>query len=160
LVLIFMGILFPIIDSLIIKPIQIEQQISILTKINEFEKVTYTSDIEQRLRLDILSKAEKLIEKNQVSINLATRYNDDPWKFYSGVIFWLFVLIAFLFQKQKWYIKIGSFIMLIIIILGIGAIGLLLPTIINPWVNYISYPILQIIFLISLLDLKLEKKKT
>ena len=75
-------------------------------------------------------------------------------------LLFILVLIAFLFQKQKWYIKIASFIMLIIIILGIGAIGLLLPTIINPWFNYIGYPILQIIFLISLLDLKLDKKKT
>jgi len=46
-------------------------------------------------------------------------------------------------------------LMIVLFILVVGYIGLLLPTIGTPWVNYFLYPILQIIFFISFLDIKL-----
>ena len=153
------GVCYPFIDSLFIKPVQIEQEISILTKINDLSNRKLSKDIELKLYADINAKAEKLITNNQISENLIYRYNNDPWKLYSGILLWIIVLIALLFQKQKLMMKIAPIFLLILIIAGIGAIGLMLPTIISPWVNYFGYPLLQIVFLVSSMDIKPEKKK-
>jgi len=105
--------------------------------------------------LDSTFNKEKYIENNQISINFINRYKNCPGKFYSGILLWLIVLVAALFQKQKWYMKIAMMLMIVLFILVVGYIGLLLPTIGTPWVNYFLYPILQIIFFISFLDIKL-----
>jgi len=62
-------------------------------------------------------------------------------------------------KKLKWYMKIASIIMVLIFIAAIGAIGLLLPTIGSPWVNYFIYPALQLVLLGSILDIKTKKEK-
>lgn len=152
------GMLFPLIDSLLIKPTQIQQEIAILNEINKIEEIEMQTDIEKRLKDDIEKKVEKYIENNQISINLINRYNSDPWKFYSGILLWVIVLVAIIFQKNKWYMKIAMMLMVVFFILCIGFVGLLLPTIGSPWVNYFLYPILQIIFLVSLLDIKAKNE--
>lgn len=133
------GILSPLIDSLFIKPTQIQQEIAILKEINKIKEIEIQNNI----------------ENNQISINFINRYKNCPGKFYSGILLWLIVLVAALFQKQKWYMKIAMMLMIVLFILVVGYIGLLLPTIGTPWVNYFLYPILQIIFFISFLDIKL-----
>lgn len=133
------GMLSPLIDSLFIKPTQIQQEIAILKEINKIKEIEIQNNI----------------ENNQISINFINRYKNCPGKFYSGILLWLIVLVAALFQKQKWYMKIAMMLMIVLFILVVGYIGLLLPTIGTPWVNYFLYPILQIIFFISFLDIKL-----
>jgi len=149
------GMLSPLIDSLFIKPTQIQQEIAILKEINKIKEIEIQNNIEKRLKDDIEKKLEKYIENNQISINFINRYKNCPGKFYSGILLWLIVLVAALFQKQKWYMKIAMMLMIVLFILVVGYIGLLLPTIGTPWVNYFLYPILQIIFFISFLDIKL-----
>lgn len=154
------GIFFPVIDSLLIKPIQIEQEISVLNKIHDLEGKEFSSEIEKRLKNDIELKVKKYLENNQVSINLKQRFYADPWKFYSGISVWVIVLFMLVIQKKtKWYMKIASIIMVLIFIAVIGAIGLLLPTIGSPWVNYFLYPALQLVFIGSILDIKTKKEK-
>jgi len=94
-----------------------------------------------------------------LSFDIKKAYKDDPWKFYSATIIWILCFYLLLFQKMKFIQKVGSLIMVILFIIGIGIIGLLLPDIYSPWINYIGFPILQIIFLISLLDIKTKKKE-
>jgi hypothetical protein len=158
-VFIIIGMLFPLIDSLLIKPIQIEQEISILNRIHDLEGMDLSTEVEKQIKADIDLKVEKYFENNQVSINLKQRYIEDPWKLYSGILFWIIILFILMFQKNlKWYMKIASCFVVLILIVAIGAIGLLLPTMGSPWVNYFMYPLIQIVFLASLLDLKPKKK--
>lgn len=156
--ILIIGILYPFIDSIFIKPTQIQQEIQILNQINEIEMIETRTDLENRLKNDIESKVDNYIANKQISIDLIARYKNDPWKFYSGIVLWLIVFVAIFFQKQKWYMKIAMILMVGLFILCIGSIGLLLPTLGTPWVNYIIYPILQIIFLISSLDIKTKKE--
>jgi hypothetical protein len=70
-----------------IKPIQIEQEISILNRKNELEGLQLATEIEKQLNDDIDLEVEKHLEDNQGSIVLEQRYTDDPCKLYSG--FWV-----------------------------------------------------------------------
>ena len=157
-ILLIIGMLLPLIDSLLIKPIQIEQEISVLNKIHELEEKEFSTEIEKQLKSDIDLKIEKYLDNNQVSINLKQRYDEDPWKLYSGISFWVIILIILLLKKElKWYMKIATIIMVLLFIAIIGTIGLLLPTLGSPWVNYFVYPVIQIVFMISMLDIKTKK---
>ena len=153
------GVLYPFIDSLIIKPIQIQQELSIFKDIKTLDKVESYSEVQKQLYDDINNKIEKYLSTNSLSFDIKQAYKDDPWKFYSATIIWILCFFALLFQKLKLIQKVGSLIVVVLFIIGIGVIGLLLPDIYSPWINYIGFPTLQIIFLISLLDIKTKKKE-
>lgn len=160
-VLLILGMLFPLIDSLLIKPIQIDQEISVLNKIHELEKIEFSTEIEKQLKRDIDQKVERYLDHNHVSISLKQRYFEDPWKLYSGIVIWVILLFILLLRKEiKWYHKIATALLVILFIAGIGAVGLLLPTLGSPWVNYFVYPIIQIVFLVSAMDIKTKKRVT
>nr|WP_320120845.1 hypothetical protein [uncultured Sphaerochaeta sp.] len=160
-ILLILGMLFPLIDSLLIKPIQIDQEISVLNKIHELEKVEFSTEIEKQLKRDIDQKVERYLDHNHVSISLKQRYFEDPWKLYSGIMIWVILLFVLVFRKElKWYMRIASVFLVILFISGIGAVGLLLPTLGSPWVNYFMYPIIQIVFLVSAMDIKTKKRVT
>ena len=46
--------------------------------------------------------------------------------------------------------KVAAFFLLAVIGLVLGGVGYILPTIVNPWVNYIGFPALQLVALISI----------
>ncbi|MDD3231088.1 MAG: hypothetical protein PHE09_18020, partial [Oscillospiraceae bacterium] len=52
------------------------------------------------------------------------------------------------FEDQK--TKVFAFLLLALFGGVLGWIGYIIPTIFNPWINYIGYPVLQLIALIAL----------
>ena len=57
-------------------------------------------------------------------------------------------LVIFMNTFKGFKSKILGFVMMGILGVFFGGIGILIPTILNPWVNYIGYPILQLVILI------------
>lgn len=70
------------------------------------------------------------------------------WKGLSGASLWiLFALLGLggTFGKDS---RLAAFLVLGIVAIVLGVIGSILPTVYNPWVNYISFPLLQLVLLI------------
>ena len=80
------------------------------------------------------------------------------WKAISGASFWLLFAIAALFGAFGDENKVAGVIGLSIIGAIFGYIGALIPTIYNPWVNYLGFPALQI-GVILFLSSRSKKKK-
>lgn len=75
------------------------------------------------------------------------------FKFLSGGAFaWLITLcVPFMNTFENKKMKVLAFLLLALFGGILGAIGYIIPIIFNPWVNYIGYPILQLIILIALI---------
>ncbi len=74
-------------------------------------------------------------------------------KFFAGA-FWCILVtvwVPFMNTFHKRSDRILAFIMMIGITLIVGYLCMLIPIIINPWVNYIGIPILQLVLVIILL---------
>jgi hypothetical protein len=143
-------VLFPLLDSLVIKPLQIRQKIDILQKIGELDNQQTISPEAKSLRTAVNADIDAFLKNQNVDIAPVPRVTGQPWKFVSGASIWLLFFVILLFQQQKLYIKVLA----LILVLGIGAflgyIGTLIPTLVSPWFNYIGYPIVQMVFLASL----------
>lgn len=76
------------------------------------------------------------------------------WRFIGGAWFFLLLSVIFFFSKQK------SHYIYIPVLLGcfFGIIGALLPIVITPWINFIGFPIVQVL-LISAMGLAARRKK-
>jgi hypothetical protein len=70
------GILYPFIDSLIVKPIKIQQELSILKDIKALEKVESYSEVQKQLYNDINHKIEKYLSVNSLSF---VSGESSPW---------------------------------------------------------------------------------
>ena len=46
--------------------------------------------------------------------------------------------------------KVLAFLLLVLFGGILGGVGYIIPTLFNPWINYIGYPVLQLIALIAL----------
>jgi hypothetical protein len=81
--------------------------------------------------------------------------SNNAGKFISGAIIWCFFLTYAVISELKKNHKLsGSTIMAIISIIVIGVflgwVATLIPTIVSPWINYLLFPIIQIIGLIMI----------
>lgn len=78
--------------------------------------------------------------------------NISLFKFLSGAaLAWIIALcVPFMKTFKDKKSKVLAFL-LIMVFGGIcGGVGFIIPTIFNPWINYIGYPILQLVVLIAL----------
>lgn len=83
-------------------------------------------------------------------------FNDPTiwWKALSGAALWIILLIFFVLsqiQTKKFSgSTFGTAAIFLVFVFALGGIGLLIPTIFSPWVNYICFPVFQIALLIWL----------
>ncbi len=102
--------------------------------------------------LDDLEKLELHVWK--LNLNGVVSYSGpvSNWgKFLSGFSLWILFSVIFIFDKKNSIgKKIGSILVLLIVGAIFGGVGMLIPIIYSPWVNYIGYPALQLVVLIIL----------
>jgi len=147
-------IVFPIINSLLIVPAQVNIQYDMLIKLREISKIETKDQVELKLIDSIKSKAFESANPKEITLDFPTLYYSNLIKFYSSIILWAIVFVMLIFQKQKLLLKIGSLILVAVFAFIIGYIGLLIPDIVSPWVNYFGFPIIQVIFLAIVLNVK------
>ena len=81
-----------------------------------------------------------------------TTNNIPLFKFLSGgALAWIIALcVPFMNTFKDNKTKVFAFLLLILFGGILGGIGYIMPIIFNPWINYIGYPVLQLIALIAL----------
>jgi hypothetical protein len=148
-------ILFPFIDTNIIQPSKLNQEIKnleLLLKIDKTKLVEYPelmemySDIIERMNKDIKIKRDK---------------KAIPWwlKFLAGgSIAWLLIFLLPFVKYDKGSSKFLALILILIIGCIFGGIGLLIPSFEIIQINLFLYPGLQLILLITIAFIFQQKK--
>lgn len=149
--LIVTAIVFPYIDANFFFYNRIEKRVSILQSLSEIdmEKVSQYPALQEEYDA-IISEIEK---QRELSISSVQTTNNVPlFKFLSGgALAWIIALCVPLmntFKDNK--TKVLAFLLLVLFGGILGGVGYIIPTLFNPWINYIGYPVLQLIALIAL----------
>lgn len=149
--LIVTAIVFPYIDANFFFYNRIEKRVSILQSLSEIdmEKVSQYPALQEEYDA-IISEIEK---QRELSISSVQTTNNAPlFKFLSGgALAWIIALCVPLmntFKDNK--TKVLAFLLLVLFGGILGGVGYIIPTLFNPWINYIGYPVLQLIALIAL----------
>lgn len=150
---------FPVVDVLIIRPLQINQKIDLLQKIGTLDSLSLSSPEANALRKAINQEIDQYLQGRTININPVSRILDQPWKFVTGAVLWVLFFLILLFQRQKLYVKILALILVLFVGAFLGYVGTLIPNIFSPIFNYIFYPIVQIVFLASLFNKSAVKKE-
>lgn len=150
-------LIFPYIDANFFFFNRIEKRVEILQSLSEIdmEKVSRLPVLQKEYD-SILSEIEKQREWSISGViaseQSSTASNNSLFKFLSGGSFaWIIALcVPFMNTFKDKKTKVFGFLLLILLGGFLGGIGYIIPTISNPWVNYIGFPILQLIALIAL----------
>lgn len=150
------AIIFPYIDANFFYYSRIEKRVSILQNLSEINIEKVSQYPELRREYDgILSEIQK---QRELSIFGITSYEKNEnnvllFKFLSGGAFAWFITLCVPFMNtfENKKMKVLAFLLLALFGGILGGIGYIIPIIFNPWVNYIGYPILQLIILIALI---------
>ena len=132
-VIVVIALVFPYIDANFFFYNRIEKRVNILHSLSEIEK--------QR----------ELSISNVISMEQTTS-NIPLFKFLSGgALAWIITLcVPFMNTFKDKKTKVITFFSLALIGGILGGVAYIIPTIFNPWVNYIACPVLQLIILITL----------
>ncbi len=151
-------IFFPIIDRVFFYQQRINFKLETLTRLNNIKQDELDSAIEIELYHSTIRDIENYISVKQYNLNLIENIRNNIWKFLTGILFWTIIFILLIFSREfKFFSKLGSLILTAIIGMFFGVIGTYIPDIFNPIVNYILYPILQILFILSLFNIPVLK---
>jgi hypothetical protein len=156
--LIFTLILLPlilIIGSYFYENIRLEQRVGILKELASIKE----SEIENAKLKDYYNELVSTLVKNDTtSFTVIMKANENKfdlnniivvWKLISGSVIGVLIMIAALFAKyDKLILKIIGFFVVGIITALVAGLGLLIPTIDPPIINYIGYPVIQLILVI------------
>lgn len=155
-------LLFPYLDANIFYYKRINDRVEILEKVSALdsdliaENSTLKTEYE-RILVEISNQPESMVssiltKENSISATIA--------KFISGgFLFWVIAFCCFGLKGFKNFgYKLLGFVMFLIIGVLFGFIAKAIPTIFNPWVNCIGFPIILIIF--AALLLTSNKKST
>jgi hypothetical protein len=135
--------------------IRIEQKVRILKELSSIKESeientqlkTYYDDLVSSLVKTDLPSAKNIQTSNVNKMDFTNSIV--LWKFLSGSILGILLMIVALFAKyEKAILKIVGFILVGVFAAIIGGIGLLIPTFDPPMINYFGYPIVQLILLI------------
>ena len=152
--IIVVVLVFPYIDANFFFYNRIEKRIDILQSISEvdIERISQSPALKEEYDA-ILSEIETQRER---SVAGAISTNPNPTitllKFLSGgALAWIITLcVPFMNTFKDRKTKILAFVLVVLFGGILGGIGSIIPTIVNPWVNFIGYPVLQLIALIAL----------
>lgn len=168
--------LIPYIDSNFFYYDRMEKRVSILQQLTELdqEKISANAILQNEYE-DILNDIQVQEERmvNSIITNISNSINNffkvkpqegKVWKkFLSGAA--LSLLIAFFVPFMNTFSstrdKIFGLILVLVIALVLGGIGVIIPTIIDPKINYWGMPVIQLVGLIMLLikSSKIDDKK-
>lgn len=163
-------ILFPFIDTNFFYSNRIKDRIEVLDKITKLDMNKIEENDSLKKEYNSILEEINNSDKNYVNKVLSSNKNSNALgKFISGGALWwvLGILVLFfynVFNKEQqtkgkqWVTRILGFIMCIVIGGIVGFICSLIPTIFNPWFNYLIMPIVVLILMILLLT-KASKNK-
>lgn len=138
---------------------RLEKKITLLSELKELRDSGIAQDPElNRIYQDMVNDLESFSVDRPVAVSTGTINLSDPvtiGKAISGGFLWLLVFIIGVpgeIKKNKRLTGMTFFIGIFILVIALlfSWIGMSIPTILNPWVNYIGFPILQIFILIYL----------
>lgn len=153
--IVVIALVFPYIDANFFFYGRIEKRVGILQNLSEIdmEKVSQHPALQEEYDA-IISEIEK---QHALSISSTispeqTTSNVPLFKFLSGgALAWIITLcIPFMNTFKDRKTKVLAFILFAFFGGILGRAACIIPTIFNPWINYIGYPVLQLIILIAL----------
>lgn len=153
--IIAIALIFPYIDANFFYYNRIEKRVNILQNLSEIdmEKVSQFPALQEEYNA-ILSEIEKQREWSISGVisSEQTISKVPLFKFLSGgALAWLVTLcVPFMNTFKDKKTKVLAFFLVALFGGILGGIGYIIPTIFNPWINYIGYPVLQLIALIAL----------
>ena len=154
-VIVVIALVFPYIDANFFFYNRIEKRVNILHSLSGIDmgKVSQYPALQEEYDA-IISEIEKQRElsiSNVISMEQTTS-NIPLFKFLSGgALAWIITLcVPFMNTFKDKKTKVITFFSLALIGGILGGVAYIIPTIFNPWVNYIACPVLQLIILITL----------
>ena len=154
-VIVVIALVFPYIDANFFFYNRIEKRVNILHSLSEIDmgKVSQYPALQEEYDA-IISEIEKQRElsiSNVISMEQTTS-NIPLFKFLSGgALAWIITLcVPFMNTFKDKKTKVITFFSLALIGGILGGVAYIIPTIFNPWVNYIACPVLQLTILITL----------
>lgn len=147
-------LVFPYIDANIFFYNRIEKRANILQSLSEIDidRISQSPALQDEYNA-ILSEIEG---QREWSISGAVSANRNStialFKFISGgALAWIVaVCVPFMNTFSDKKTKIVAIILVVLFGVFSGWIASIVPTVINPWINYVGFPILEVILLISL----------
>lgn len=171
-VLLLLFIIYPYIDANLFYYSRIEKRIEILKQISELnlDKINSNSILKNEY-LNVVNEIKhhdelliNNIRKNCIGIvsswEIIVDNDNFILKFITGA-FWSFIVtlcVPFMNTFKKTSDKIIGILVMIIFTIFLGFISSFLPTIINPMVNYIGVPLIQLV-VVSIFAVKDSKKR-
>ena len=162
LVLLFIILLlFPYIDANVFYYQRVNNRVEVLSKISELDTDRISNnEILQAEYHSILQEIEKQKDGSLGSVfKTNAGSSENLFKFISGgLLFWILAFVCiFIKTFKRLRDKVLGIILCVVAGVIIGFIASLLPTIINPFVNYIGFPILILIIIGILATRKTDK---
>lgn len=170
-ILIGLFMILPYIDSNFFYYARMEKRINILEQVieldnnkiqgNQIYKDEYNSilkEIQQQDERNINSIMNKFIDS--ISGTTENTGKDKVIRFFTGALIWIILLIFIPFMNtfKRGSDKVTAFIVIAIFGVILGYIGMKLPILFHPVINYLGFPILQITILVYIMT-KADNKK-
>lgn len=152
--LIVLMIAYPVIDVNFLYFNRIENRINVLQKLQSLNMDYIASEeVLSKEYKDILAKISgqnnKLFLDNGNIFSSATNTETKVYKFLSGSIWCLIILIFSPFIFKEFKKTLQGILVILFLTFIIGGIGLLIPTFNLILINYIGYPLLQLVLIIG-----------
>lgn len=155
-------LIFPYLDANYFYYKRINSRIEILSKVTELDENTIQKN--ELLQEEYNRILEEISTQSPNMINNLVIRDLNPrvriGKFISaGLLCWALGIICIFIHFDKKIYKLIGFIFFVIIGMGIGLFATIIPNFINPWINYIAFPLLEVIALVLLLPQKKSNQK-
>lgn len=149
---------YPFIDDIFIKKYIISQKIETAKEYSSLMQMEYKDELVNGYIDSIKNDIKIYLADKHYEYNPIKAIKSDFGKFIAGSVLWVIVIIGLLFSKQYRFVqKIPSLIFTAIILIISGYVSSIIPTILNPLVNYIGYNVLLLLLFYSFVPLKKEK---
>lgn len=159
-VLIIVGAyIFPYIDANFLFYNRIEKRVDILRELSEIDLETISKS--PALQEEYNAVLSEIANQRKWSIFGANTSGQDEnlrnisfYKFVSGgILMWIItILVPFMDTFESRGSKVIAFLICTLVGVILGWIGYMIPTFFNPLINYIGFPSLQLVLLISLVS--------
>ena len=159
--LVIILLLFPYIDANVFYYQRVNNRVEVLSKISELDTDRISNN--EILQAEYHSILQELEKQKDGSLGSVFKTNagssENLFKFISGgLLFWILAFVCiFIKSFKRLRDKVLGIILCVVAGGIIGFIASLLPTIINPFVNYIGFPILILIIIGILATRKTDK---
>lgn len=157
-------LLFPYFDANLFYYKRVNDRVDILNKISNLDVEKIQQD--PTLKREYESILNELSQQPESTVTYLVQKESDSTKnmvkfITGGLLFWVFAFVCFGLSGLKTIPrKIIGFVICAILGVLLGFIGKAIPNIFTPWVNYIGFPLLQIIFLALLFTSKKPQSTT